>query len=211
MSQHLPPESFVCRLRSRRSEEWDLYRCHEPTGLCQLRLRREPDDAEPGTRLRCLEIRTADAATEWLRVCATDSDDMRTLRDVLRDETLPLSRFGNHQVIEQVAAMVARRALCVVVSLPAVQSAFFEKASEAPARRVPTPAQLRPRIEEAPKIFCRRPYAGPAGGRGVGMAGIDDDWRGSLIREAFDLVAAKDRVAVLRKSSKRRTRQRRSR
>ena len=66
-------------------------------------------------------------------------------------------------------------------------------------------------IEEAPKIFFRPPYVGPAGWIGVEMAGIDDDWLGSLIREAFDLVAAKDRVAGLRKSSKRRTPQRRSR
>ena len=66
-------------------------------------------------------------------------------------------------------------------------------------------------IEEAPKIFFRPPYVGPAGWIGVEMAGIDDDWLGSLIREAFDLVAAKDRVAGPRKPSKRRTRQRRSR
>jgi hypothetical protein len=66
-------------------------------------------------------------------------------------------------------------------------------------------------IEEAPKIFFRPPYVGSAGWIGVEMAGIDDDWLGSLIREAFDLVAAKGRVAEPRKPSKRRTRQRRSR
>ena len=66
-------------------------------------------------------------------------------------------------------------------------------------------------IEEAPKIFFRPPYVGPAGWIGVEMAGIDDDWLGSLIHEAFDLVAAKDRVAGPRKPSKWRTRQRRSR
>jgi hypothetical protein len=60
-------------------------------------------------------------------------------------------------------------------------------------------------IEEAPQIFFRPPYVGPAGWIGVEMASIDDDWLGSLIREAFDLVAAKDRVAAgPRKSSTRR-------
>jgi len=66
-------------------------------------------------------------------------------------------------------------------------------------------------IEEAPEIFFRPPYVGPAGWIGVEMAGIDDDWLGSLIREAFELVAAKDRAAGPREPSKRRTRQRRSR
>jgi hypothetical protein len=149
MAEKIPPESFVCRLRSGRLEEWDLYRCHEPAGHCQLRFRRVPDDAPPGNRLRCLGIQTADAAMEWLRVCATDSDDMITLREVLRGEALPPSRTGNHDVIEQVAAMVARRELCVVVSAPVVRPAFVETAPSAPPRRAPTPSQLRP-PEEMP-------------------------------------------------------------
>jgi hypothetical protein len=52
-------------------------------------------------------------------------------------------------------------------------------------------------IEEAPQIFFRPPYVGPAGWIGVEMARIDDDWLGSLIREAFHL-AAKDHVAASR-------------
>jgi len=58
-------------------------------------------------------------------------------------------------------------------------------------------------IEDAPQIFFRPPYVGPAGWIGVEMAGIDDDWLGSLIREAFHLVA-KDRAAGPRKSATRR-------
>jgi hypothetical protein len=57
-------------------------------------------------------------------------------------------------------------------------------------------------IEEAPLIFFRPPYVGPAGWIGVEMARIDDDWLESLIREAFHL-AAKARLAGPRKSSKR--------
>jgi hypothetical protein len=56
-------------------------------------------------------------------------------------------------------------------------------------------------IEEAPQIFFRPPYVGPSGWIGVEMAGIDDDWLGSLIREAFDLVAAKHRAAGSRRKS----------
>jgi hypothetical protein len=57
-------------------------------------------------------------------------------------------------------------------------------------------------IEEAPQIFFRPPYVGPAGWIGVEMARIDDDRLGSLIREAFQLIVAKDRGAGPRKSSK---------
>ena len=139
MAEKIPPESFVCRLRSGRLEEWDLYRCHEPAGRCRLRLRRVPDDAAPGDRLRCLDIQTVSAR-----------DRRHHMRgEVLRGEALPPSRTGNHDVIEQVAAMVARRELCVVVAIPAVRPAFVEKAPSAPARRAPTPSQLRP-PEEVP-------------------------------------------------------------
>ena len=48
-------------------------------------------------------------------------------------------------------------------------------------------------IEEAPRIFFRPPYVGPAGWIGVELSAIDDEWLGSLIREAFQLIAAKDR------------------
>jgi hypothetical protein len=61
-------------------------------------------------------------------------------------------------------------------------------------------------IEEAPQIFFRPPYVGPAGWIGVELVRIDDDRLGSLIREAFHLIAAKDRGAGSRGSSKRRRR-----
>ena len=61
-------------------------------------------------------------------------------------------------------------------------------------------------IEEAPRIFYRPPYVGPAGWIGVEMAAIDDGWLESLIREAFGLIAAKDRAAGSRRSSRPRQR-----
>ena len=59
-------------------------------------------------------------------------------------------------------------------------------------------------IEEAPQIFFRPPYVGPAGWIGVEMSKVDDDRLGSLIREAFHLIVAKHREAGSRKSSRRR-------
>jgi hypothetical protein len=59
-------------------------------------------------------------------------------------------------------------------------------------------------IEEAPAIFYRPPYVGPAGWVGVELSKVDDAWLGSLIREAFQLMAAKDRQAGSRKAPTRR-------
>src|SRR5262245_509225 len=48
-------------------------------------------------------------------------------------------------------------------------------------------------IEEAPAIYFRPPYVGPAGWVGVEMSKVDDDQLGSLIREAFQLLAEQGR------------------
>ena len=49
-------------------------------------------------------------------------------------------------------------------------------------------------IEEAPQLYFRSPFVGPAGWIGVELSKVDDDQLGSLIREAFQLIAAKPRV-----------------
>ena len=56
-------------------------------------------------------------------------------------------------------------------------------------------------IEEAPQIFFRPPYVRPAGWIGVEMARLDDDWLGSLVREAFQLMAVRDRQPGARNPS----------
>ena len=59
-------------------------------------------------------------------------------------------------------------------------------------------------IEEAPQIFFPPPYVGPAGWVGVELSRVDDEWLGALVREAFQLVAAKDRQAGSRNIASRR-------
>jgi hypothetical protein len=59
-------------------------------------------------------------------------------------------------------------------------------------------------IEEAPQIYFRPPYVGGAGWVGVELSKVDDDQLGALVREAFRLIAAKDRGAGSPKSSPRR-------
>jgi len=62
-------------------------------------------------------------------------------------------------------------------------------------------------IDDAPQIYFRPPYVGPAGWVGVELSRVDDDLLGSLIREAHHLMVAKDRSArsrtLSRTSSKR--------
>ena len=58
-------------------------------------------------------------------------------------------------------------------------------------------------IEEAPRVYYRPPYVGVAGWIGVELSQVDDDQLGALIREAHQIIAAKDRRAG-RSSSKRR-------
>jgi hypothetical protein len=59
-------------------------------------------------------------------------------------------------------------------------------------------------IEEAPEVYFRPPYVGPSGWVGVEMARVDDEQLGSLIREAFTLIAAKERAGGKRRAAKRR-------
>ena len=57
-------------------------------------------------------------------------------------------------------------------------------------------------IEEEPQVYFRPPYVGSAGWIGVELSKIDDDQLGALIREAYRLIAAKDRGARGRSRSK---------
>ncbi len=56
-------------------------------------------------------------------------------------------------------------------------------------------------IDEAAEIYFRPPYVGGGGWVGVELSKVDDDQLGALIREAFQLIAAKDRGARPRRSS----------
>jgi hypothetical protein len=53
-------------------------------------------------------------------------------------------------------------------------------------------------IEEAPEIYYRPPYVGSAGWVGVELSKVGDDQLGSLVHEAFNLMAAKDREKASR-------------
>ena len=58
-------------------------------------------------------------------------------------------------------------------------------------------------IAEAPEIYFRPPYVGGGGWVGVELARVDDDQLGALVREAFQLIAAKEGGARSRKSTRR--------
>jgi hypothetical protein len=48
-------------------------------------------------------------------------------------------------------------------------------------------------IEEAPDVYFRPPYVGPAGWIGVELSKVDDGQLGALVRESYNLIAAKER------------------
>ena len=48
-------------------------------------------------------------------------------------------------------------------------------------------------VEEAPEIYFKPPYVGPSGWIGVELSRVDDEQLGALVREAFQLITAKDR------------------
>ena len=55
-------------------------------------------------------------------------------------------------------------------------------------------------VDEAPQIYFRPPYVGPAGWIGVELSKVDDDLLGSLVREAHHLIVAKEQRASPRVS-----------
>ena len=59
-------------------------------------------------------------------------------------------------------------------------------------------------IDEAPEMYFRPPYVGPAGWIGVELSKADDELLGALVREAYNLIVAKDRQARSRKFTNRR-------
>ena len=59
-------------------------------------------------------------------------------------------------------------------------------------------------IEEAPEIYFRPSYVGPAGWIGVELSKVDDELLGALVREAYNLITAKDRQPRSRKFTNRR-------
>jgi hypothetical protein len=63
-------------------------------------------------------------------------------------------------------------------------------------------------IDEAPETYFKPPYVGPSGWIGVELSRVDDEQLGALVREAFQLVTAKDRkpATARSQSSKRRVR-----
>lgn len=63
-------------------------------------------------------------------------------------------------------------------------------------------------IAEAPRTYFRPPYVGGAGWVGVELSKVGDDQLGALIREAFQLTAAKDKGSGSRKSPQGRRRPR---
>ena len=59
-------------------------------------------------------------------------------------------------------------------------------------------------IDDAPEIYFKPPYVGPSGWIGVELSRVDDEQLGALVREAFQLITAKDRKPATTARSRKR-------
>jgi hypothetical protein len=59
-------------------------------------------------------------------------------------------------------------------------------------------------IDDAPEIYFKPPYVGGSGWIGVELSRVDDEQLGALVREAFQLITAKDRKPATAARSRKR-------
>lgn len=126
----------------------ELRRCEEPKATCVLRSRATGvNDQSAGAS--CLELTRVSDAVAWLQSSLVRPDDVAALRRVLATDVRNVAWLSNQQVLEQVAAKIVRRELCVVIAERlARETAVHAPASPPPAATGSTPSQLRGRASE---------------------------------------------------------------
>lgn len=166
----------------------ELRRCHEPASACPLRKEGVSTSADENSRLRCLDIGPRESVAERLRGCLSNADDMKTLRRIVLEENLMSFQMNDLQVVEQVAALVARRALCVVGALPtrpvspAREGGFASRPTGTPSR---PPAVATARVTEPapPRTGPRPAPAAPVVEEGD-MAAADPAPQATVLKDA---------------------------
>jgi hypothetical protein len=133
----------------------EIRRCPENAARCSLRYG-EPSAIGDGKRgLRCLDVAGRAAAADRLRAYVFQSGDIETLRRIAGQEDLTSLQLTDHQVIEQVAALVERRTVCLLGSVIARAASFTIKETPPAATPRPSatgvpPSRHHPRTEPAP-------------------------------------------------------------
>ncbi len=133
----------------------EIRRCPEGAVRCPLRngALTAIDDARRG--LHCLDVAGRAAAADQLRAYLFQSGDIETLRRIAGQEDLTSLQLTDQQVVEQVAALVERRTVCLLGSVILRPHAFaVQEAAPAPPPRPSatglTPSRHHPRTEAPP-------------------------------------------------------------
>ena len=134
---------------------------------------------------RCLCFRSREDARTYLRRFTGRPDVVRQLRAILGQESFSVGRLADHEVVDQCAARLAQRRLCVVLAEAAVASTHQATGI---ARRDVVRAAPPPSRPAAPRPAAGRPQAvaqPPA--QADPLARIDHDAQAAvLVRAARD-------------------------
>lgn len=136
-------------LQSNLLGQLELRRCWNSTSECPFRTQGVSGGTWEDVQVRCLALDRQDAALEWLRSAVTHADDMVTLRRLLADDARGVAWVSNHQVVDLIAAEIARRDLCLLISQRLFLPAPIAQSKAAPPPSIAmTPSTLHPRIED---------------------------------------------------------------
>jgi hypothetical protein len=136
----------VTLLRSSLFGPLQLRRCLEWPDACPLR--RDDDETVPhDVRFRCQRIDQTASAAGWLAASMTHTDDMTLMRQIVAEDGWTIAWLSDAQVVDLVAAKVARRDLCLLVAERTASGARMSGLARvmAAAGIAETPSMLRSR------------------------------------------------------------------
>ena len=126
----------------------ELRRCAHVARDCPLAREHRNASESNDVQLRCLDIMRSDTAVDWLRAASGNAEDLVMLRRiVLETRPGPVAWLSAHQIIEQIAEIVARRDLCLLLVQHRQQHVITAAGAPAPVARGVTPSRIHPRVE----------------------------------------------------------------
>ncbi len=165
-----------------------LRRCDERPSACPFRQAREADAGDDVTRLRCLDIGGRDAIAERLHACLGHADDMNALRRIAARDNPSSLQMEDRDVIELVAALVARQALCALGAMITQPASFAGREEGSSQRYTGTKAQPapppRPPDPAPPRTRPRPPAEAPAPEAGDMAEGVDPARQATVLKDA---------------------------
>jgi len=167
-----------------------LRRCDESSSACPFRKEADVDAGDDVTRLRCLDAGRRDALAERLHGCLGHADDMNALRRIAARDDPSSLQLEDREVVELVAALVARRALCALGAMITQAASFAGREDGSAQRYTGTAAQPapppRPPDPAPPRTRPRPPVdlPPPAPEAGDMAEGVDPARQATVLKDA---------------------------